>query len=172
MIDDDQLLAYALGESDAAEEHVLACSRCADRVATFLRLGPALGELVRTVQIATVITPALVAQLEAGGLVSRRYALAPGTSVPCTVGATDLYSLVRLAADFTGVARVDLVRFGQRTIDVPFDAATGTVYLVATGTYLRTLPTMKYPLQLIAVDDRGERVLGDYLLEHTAYVPG
>lgn len=169
MIDDARLLAFAVGDDDSAEEHVMSCTRCADRVATFLRIGPALATLVRGGAMSMPITPSLLVQLEAAGLISRRYVLAPGTTVPCTVGATDRYSLARFEADFTGVTRIDLVTPLQRLDDVPF--GDGIVLTVISGDYLRTLPTVTMPFSLVSVEPGGDRVLGTYGFAHTAYVP-
>lgn len=169
MIDDAQLIAFALGDDDAAEEHVMACTRCANRVASLLRIGPALAALVRSAELSIPITPSLLGQLEAAGLVSRRYVLAPDTSAPCTIGATDLYSITRFEADFTGVTRVDLINPVQRLSDVPF--SDGAVLTAVSGHLLRTLPTQTIPFSLVAVEPAGDRVLGTYTLHHTAYVP-
>jgi hypothetical protein len=63
---------------------------------------------------------------------------------------------------------VDLIRGGQRLLDVPFDPDAGRVYMVTRADFLRTLPTMKVELRLIAVDDGNERTLGEFVLDHTA----
>jgi hypothetical protein len=173
MIALDRLISCARGElsGDAeqeVEEHVLSCSRCALRYASFLRLGPAIAELVRGGGVTMPVTRALAERLDAEGLISRRYELEPGTAVPCTVGPDDVYSLTTYHVDLAGVSRVDLVRFGQRVPDIPFDADAGRVYMLTRAEVLRTLPTMRVPLQLVAVEAEGERTLGDYVLDHTA----
>ncbi len=166
MIDIDRLIACALGEDDAAvEEHVLACSACAARFAAFVRLGPAIAELVRAGAGGCVATRSLVDKLEAERLISRRYALAPGSVVACTVGADDIYSLCVFAVPATA-PRVDLVRVSGRLADIPVDA--GHVYLVTPSALIRTLPSMKLPFQLIVVEPGGERTLAEYTLDHTA----
>jgi hypothetical protein len=169
----EQLLASALGEASEAEEaiveeHVLSCSECAARYATFVEIGLALRELVEGVALQMPVTRSLLDRLDAAGLITRRYVLAPGATVPCGVGAHDLYSLVRLEADFTGVSRVDLFYGPQRLPDVPFDASGGAVYTVNPAALLRTLPTMEIPLRLVAVEDGVDRPLGDYTLSHRA----
>lgn len=176
MIALDRLLACALGEaSDEAdnelvEEHVLSCDECATRFAALVELGPTIGALVANSQTRMPITRTLLERFEAAGLISRRYVLAPGATVPCSVAPGDLYSLVRLEADLRGVTRVDIVMGDQRLPDVPFEVSTGTVHTVATTAWLLTLPTMRIPIRLIAVDDGGSRTLADYTLSHTATV--
>jgi hypothetical protein len=172
MIPVDRLVASAFGELSgdadlAVEEHVLSCSRCAARYESLLRLGPAIADLVRQGGVTMPASPALVERLEAERLITRRYTLESGKPVPCSVGPDDIYALSTYSVDPLGVSRIDLIRGGERVPDVPFDAA-GRVYLVTSADALRKLPTMRLQLRLLAVDDAGERILGDYVLEHTA----
>jgi hypothetical protein len=165
----DRLAMAALGEldDDEVEEHVLACSRCAAIFASFVRLGPAIAELVRGGGVSVVATASLVDRFERESLVSRRYVLAPGSTVPCAVGADDVYSCTTLEADLSGVGRVDLVRGPTRIADVPFDAR--GVRLLTRSDFLRTLPSMKIPFRLIAVEPGAERTIAEYTLDHTAF---
>jgi hypothetical protein len=176
VIEPERLLASALGEltGDAeatVEEHVLACGPCAERYAAFVRMGPAVADLIRTARVALPITKTLLDRFEAAGLVTRRYVLAPGSTVPCTVGAEDIYSVVRFEADFRGASQVDLIRGNVRQVDVPFDPDAGVVYTATPASALRTLPTMKLQFRLVAIDAHGERALADYTLDHTAFAP-
>jgi hypothetical protein len=176
MIARDPLLACALGdltESSEAEveEHVLSCDACAASYARTLRLVAAIGELIRDGNASLPLTRSLAEQLEADGLVSRRYVLHPGETGACSVDANDLYTLVTYYADLRRVSRVDLIREGQRFIDVPFDVAAGRVDMLYRADHLRALPTMTLELKLVAVEQRSERPLAEYTLAHTAF-PG
>lgn len=173
MIALDHLIASALGElsGDAemeVEEHVLSCSSCAHCYASLLRLGPAIAHLIRSGSALMPVTRALADRLDAEGLISRRYELEPSRAVPCTVGPADIYSLTTYHVDLTGASRVDLIRPGQRLSDVPFDAEAGRVYMLLRADVLRALPTMTVALRLVAVDEGGDRILGEYALDHTA----
>ena len=176
MIAPELLLGCALGELGPeaeveVEEHVLSCAECANLYASFVNIGIGVEELVRTGRTTMQLTDTLQLRLEREGLVSRRYVLSPGAIVPCTVGAEDLYSLTTLEADLSHEQRVDLDRGGQRIADIPFDAR-GVVRLLSSSDVLRKLPTMKLPFRLVGVDAEGrERVLGEYTLDHTAFVP-
>ncbi len=173
MIALDRLVACALGEDDdEVEAHVLACDECAARFAELASLPAALRERVRAGGALMVVSPLLLDHLEAAGLVSRRYVLAPGGTVPCTVSASDVYSLVTLEAELAGASRVDLVRTGGRFTDIPFDSRAGRVYLVTPSAYVRTLPTAPIPFRLVAVERDGDRTLGEYTLDHTAFEVG
>lgn len=172
MIDAEQLIACALGElageaEATVEEHVLSCDECADRYATFVRLARELPELIRGGHLAMPITPALYARMQGAGLVSRYYVLAPGSTVPCGVSAADIYSVIRLECDLRDVARVDLVRGGERIPDVVFDDH--AVLLATPSELVRRIPTMKLPFQLVSVDEHGERTLASYTLDHTGF---
>lgn len=177
MMDLDRLVALALGELDppeeaAVDEHLLACSDCAATVERLLELGAAARDLIRQGAVAFAGAGALVDMLEPAGLVSRSYRIAPGQSVACSVGAADVYAAAHLEVDLTGVQRVDLVQVSPggtlRVDDVPFDAARGTISLLAPSSLLRTFPSMHFTIRLIAVEPGGERVLGEYGLDHTA----
>jgi len=174
----DRLIALALGELDPAEEsevdeHLLACGECTATVERLLDIGHAVHELAGQGSLMLVGAGPLVDRLERAGLVSRTYRIAPGQSVPCTVGAADIYSVAHLEADLSGVRRVDFLRgspFGTtRVEDIPFEAARGTVSLLTPSALIRTFPSMHFTLTLIAVDADGERVLGEYGLDHTSF---
>jgi hypothetical protein len=164
-----------LAEPDAAEteEHVLACTGCANVLEQLLDLGERLGALVRAGAGGMLAGPEIVGLLEREKLVTRSYRIPPGSAVACTVDARDLYTAIHLTADLHGIARIDLVHEAPsrtyRVNDVPFTAGVGEIVFVQPGVYLRTLPTERKTLRLLAVDDAGERVIGEYVLEHTAF---
>lgn len=170
MIELERLLACALGgDDDEVEAHVLACDDCAHAFAQLASLPAAIRELVAAGGAQFACTRALVDALATAGLVTRRYLLAPGSVVPCTIDARDIYTIVALEADLTGATRIDIVRGPTRYEDVPFDPAHGRVYLIAPAVAIRVLPTAPIPLAVIAVDRSGERTLGEYKLDHTAF---
>lgn len=176
MIGIDVLARLALGDLDedeerAAEEHVLACSECARTLEGLVTAGESVRALLDAGDARAFVTPSLVAELDRAGLVTRRYVLAPGTSVPCTVDTKDVYVLTTIEADLRDVARVDVeLPGGPRAVDVPFDAARGTISFVTSAEPLRALPSTKLPVRAIAVDRDGrERALGEYVLDHTAF---
>jgi hypothetical protein len=167
MIARERLLDLVLGaRDDEAEEHVLSCDACAAVLAELAELGSAIADHVASGSAVTPATPALRAALERDGLITRTYELVPGGIVPCGVSMRDIYVLTRLAVDLRDAKRVDLLGMGQRLEDMPF-TDDGVMFL-SRGRDLRQLPTIKIPLELIAVDDTGERSLGTFTLDHTA----
>ncbi len=179
MIAFERIAMLALGElpdADAheVEDHVLSCSACALVLEHVLDLGERIADLTRTGGAFMLAGP-LVAMLDRDRMVTRSYRIARGGSVACTVDASDIYSAMHLEVDTRGPRRLDLlyeaVSGGYRLEDVPFERDSGEVVFVQPAEYLRTLPTESKRIRVIAVDDAGERVLGEYTLHHTAYIP-
>ena len=174
MIPHDTLVALALGElpgpdADAADEHVLACGECAAKLERLVAVGVGARELVREGKTRLATTRRFIEELNREGLVSRTYRLRPGEIVPCAVGASDVYALLRLQAHLRGVRRVDMLRGGQRIEDLPMDRERGEVAFAQRSDFIRALPSQDIPLKLVAVDDAGDRTLGEYTLRHSAF---
>jgi hypothetical protein len=78
-----------------------------------------------------------------------------------------------LAADLSGVGRVDLSRCsaeGQeegRLADIPVNPAKGEVIFIEPSDYLRSLGESVLRIRLLAVGDAGERLLGEYTFNHS-----
>jgi hypothetical protein len=53
--------------------------------------------------------------------------------------------------------------------DVPFDARSGEVVGAPNLAHLRAIPSHWRRFRLLAIDDGGERVIGDYTSNHTAH---
>ncbi len=178
MISGETLLMLALGElsgadADEADEHVLGCSECASRIERLVRLGIGTRDLVRAGKTWLVLSRRLLERIDYERLASRTYRIGPGESVACGVGTDDVYALTHLEADLAGVRRVDLLvpDLGIRAEDVPFDRERGEVVFVERSDHVRALPSGAIRLALVAVDDKGDRTLGEYTLSHTAYEP-
>jgi hypothetical protein len=180
MIELERLVLLALDELDDAaaaevEAHILACGACATTLERLLRIGRAVRELIRAGQATFPCSAALIEEMRAAALISREYRLAPDQVVACTAGAADIYAATTLEADLRDVAQVDIVitspAGSARLQDVPFDAERGLATYVSRSDQLRTLPSTRIELELLAVDPAGERKLGQYFLEHTAFVP-
>lgn len=176
-----RLIDYWLGELDEdAEEridrHLLGCGECSDRLQQLVALGAGIRMLVRRGAVRAVVTDAFVKRLAAEGLRLREYRVPCNGSVNCTVAPEDEVMVARLEAPLHDVERLDLVVLGfegtgqQRLRDVPFDAASGEVVLTPRIESIRALPATVGRMQLVAVERRGDRVLGEYTFVHTPHV--
>jgi hypothetical protein len=181
MIAFEKLAMLALGElpeSEATEveDHVLSCSDCAGVLERLLDLGARVTEVTREGSTFMLAGQALVGELERVGLVTRTYRMGPGGEVACTVDAKDIYTALHLSLDTRGeVGRVDMVYESPtgkyRVDDVPVDRDAGEVVFVQPAEYIRTLPSERKTILLIGVGSDGERILGEYVLDHTAFRP-
>jgi len=177
-LDWQTLLAYWLGELDPdtearIEEHYLGCAQCSGRLEELDALAEGVRAVTRASGVTAVVIEPFVRRLEERGLQVREYQVPQNGSVNCTVTATDDFVLARLEAPLAGVARLDLVTIFPdagtevRQADIPFVAESGGV-IVSTGIEaLRALPATNLRMRLVAVDDHGERSIGEYTFHHT-----
>ena len=172
MIPFERLAMLALGElpeeqRPEVEEHVLGCDQCASVL-------EALPRVVRAGGGRMLPGRTLVELLEREHLVTRTYRIDAGGEVACTVDAQDVYTAVHLGGvDTRGVKRIDWLYDSPsahyRVEDLPFQPGDRELVFVQPATYLRTLPSERKTIRLVAVDDAGERVLCEYTLNHTAF---
>jgi hypothetical protein len=176
----ERLVAYWLGELDERaaaplEEHLMGCAHCAGRLEWLAACAAGVRAAVQGGAISLTITPAFLQAMKDRGLRVREYAVAPGGSVDCTITAEDDAIVSRLRAPLAGVKRVDVVRTvalggapeRSRVQDVAFDEATGEVLVAPAAALLRTFPAHTQRMQLFAVEEGGERLLGEYTFRHT-----
>ncbi len=177
----DTLLAYWLGELDpdadaAVEAHYVECSHCADGLQAIVDVAAGIRAAVRGGRVGAVITAPFLAFLKAQGMRIREYRVPAGGRVACTITAEDDAVAGHMQADLAGVTRVDAIerldlgdgRVTQwRLADVPFDAAAGEVVNLPRAATLRTLPAHTLRVALVAVDEGGDRTLGEYTFAHT-----
>jgi hypothetical protein len=179
-LDWDRLLAYWLGELDPdsearTEEHYLGCAACSRRLEQLAALAGEVRAVTRMSGVDVVISDQFVRRLTDNGLQVREYSIPFNGSVNCTVAPEDEFVVARLEASLEGVERIDMVYVDSegesqvRREDVPFIAGSrGVVYSTRINT-VRALPATTLRVRLLAVDDRGERTLGEYTFNHTPY---
>lgn len=178
----DTLLAYWLGELEPGdeaqiEEHYLGCGQCSRRLEQLAALVRDVGTLARTSGVNMIVDEPFVDRLRDAGLQVREYRVALNGSVNCTVTPEDDFVVGRLEAPLAGVRRVDMLsQFSfsdaeQRQEDIPFVAGSGGVVIAPSIEALRAMPTSVLRIRLLAIDDQGERTLGEYTFNHTAQTP-
>jgi len=175
------LVAYWLGELDAAgeatvEEHLFGCSECTRRLEELTALAFGVRAAVRHGAMAAAVTNGFLESMRHEGMRIREYVLAPGARVNCTIGAEDDAVVSRLQVPLAGVKRVDALQtldLGAggvrqwRLEDVPFDPESGEVLSLPSAAQLKTMPAHTFRVRLVAVEDEGERELGEYTFAHT-----
>ena len=177
-IDFEMLVAYWVGElrledEVPLEEHLFGCACCTARLEDLAALAAGVRTVVENGRVTLVVSAAFVASLRDAGLRLREYRVGPGGSVNCTIAADDDAVISRLGAPLAGVQRLDLVRVRDgvpseaRVTDVPFDAASGEVLVVPPAAWLKTMAAFTMQMRLIAVDETGEREIGEYTFNHS-----
>ncbi len=180
-IEVERLVAWWLGELPAAadapiEEHLFGCAYCTRRLEELAALASGIRAAVRGGAVHAVISQPFLEYMKRQGMRIREYRVAPGERVACTIGANDDAVVSRLQVALAGVTRVDAVqsidlgdgRLQQwRLEDVPFDPKADEMLSLPSATALRKLPAHTFRVQLVAVDEAGERSLGEYTFAHT-----
>jgi putative zinc finger protein len=176
--DSQTLLAYWLGELDAAaearlDEHLLACADCSARLGALVDLGAAVRRELLRGTFAAVLSAPFVRRLQAAGVRVREYSVEPGGSVDCTITDDDDLIVSHLHAALGGVPRVDFeltdpaAGLRQRCNNVAFDPAANRIAVLSNAAYVRTLGHARLRMRLLAVDGGEERVLADYTFNHS-----
>jgi anti-sigma factor RsiW len=150
----------------AFEDHLFACAECTEKLEQLVALGAAVRNAWRAGAVRAVISHALFDAMKKEGLRLREYPMVPGGSVNCTIAASDDFVVSRLSAPLADVRRVDLVTDAGRFEDVPFDAASGEVLMCPAPAPLKRRGAFTHRVRLVAVEDSGERLLGEYTFEH------
>jgi anti-sigma factor RsiW len=177
----ETLVAYWLGELPAPaeapiEKHLFGCACCARQLEEVAALAFGIRAAVRNGTVRAMITQPFLEHMKRQGMRVREYRVAPGGRVACTIRADDDAVVGRMQVPLAGVARVDALqsldlgdgRLQQwRAEDVPFDPDAGEVLTLPPAAALKRLPAHVFRVRLVAVDEAGERPLGEYAFAHT-----
>jgi len=172
----DALVDYWFGELAAHEdervdEHLLGCAACSRRLDGLATLGAGIRSAFRNGAVGAVISPTLLQEMKREGLRLREYPVDPGGSVNCTIEASDDAVVSRLRVSTAGASRVDLELLSElgtgRLTDIPFEPAADEVIFCPPAARLKQAPAFVQRMRLLAVDESGERALGDYTFVHT-----
>ena len=180
-IEFETLVAYWLGElpaaaEAAAEEHYFGCAYCARRLEGLAALGGSIRAAVREGKVWGFVTPSFVEHMKREGLRVREYRTALGERVDCTIRADEDAVVGRMRVPLAGVKRLDIVRTIEvegrqvgrwRAEDVPFEPETDEVVTLPSAAALKEMPANTARVQLFAVDEAGERLLGEVTFAHT-----
>jgi len=172
------LIEYWLGELDEAaeariDEHLFGCDGCGGQLDEIVALAGGIRAAFGEGLVGTFLTSAFVGHLAEHGVRVREYRVPHNGSVNCSVAPEDEVAVAYLHAPLAGVSRLDVIINIAETPpvvirDIPFDAASGEVVFAPKMALLRAMPSHRNRIELVAVDAAGERVIGDYTLNHTA----
>ena len=166
----------AAREDDALiEEHLFVCAACSARLEQLAAISAGAKHLVAAGDFGAVVTGPFVTRLIQAGLSVREYRVPPGGNVLCTIAPQDDLVVGRMRAVLGGIERLDVLVHTSahgspaRLEDVPFNGEAGEVIFVPSAAYLRTLDSFTQRLELVAVAETGERVIGEYTFNHHRY---
>lgn len=178
-IEERTLVEYWLGELDEAaetvlDEHVLGCAPCSERLAEIVALADGIRSTFIHGGMRVFITDAFVRRVTTLGMRVREYRVPRNGSVNCSAAPEDEMLVSRLEAPLAGVHRIDAISYrddGAAEVfrDVPFDAASGEVVVAPKLAAIRAMPSHRQRVRLVAVDEAGERVIGDYTFNHAGH---
>ncbi len=175
-IEEGVLADYWLGalsppEEESVEEHLLSCDACGNRLRELVALAGGIRGMARQGSVHVVVSEAFLERAGREGLRVRQYAPPRGGSVDCTVTADDDLIIARLNADLSKAKRVDLCYSvaGKTTrfANIPVNPASSGVALSIPMAQLRLAPAHVVVIQLLAVDESGEQILGEYTFNHS-----
>ena len=143
----------------------------------------ALAEGVRTVaregSLHMTVSDTFLEHARDNGVRVREYAVRPGGSVQCTVGADDDLLIGRLTAELSAANRVDLSICDGRGVerlrmrDIPVHSGAGSVAFQYSITTAKAAPTETMIARLVTYDEVGaEQLIGEYTFHHTRSLPG
>ena len=172
------LVSYWLGDLDEAQEaavekHYFGCAQCAALLEEVEALSDGVRRAFYSGRVGAIVTQAFVERLRSRGLRLREYQVPRNGSVNCSVGPEHDVLLGYLNdVALEGVTRIDAIvslDHDVRLEDVPFDSATRRVILAPSVQLMRSLPAHREVVRLVAVEEGGERLLGEYTFNHSAY---
>jgi hypothetical protein len=178
-VSDQALLEYWLGELDEAAEaridqHVLGCIECSQGLAEIVALADGIRSAFRRGTVRAFVTDAFVKGAAEHGTRVREYRVPRNGSVNCSVAPEDELLVGRLEVPLVDVNRIDAISYvndepAEVFRDIPFDAASDEVVVTPKIAHIRSMPSHRQRLRLVAIDENGERVIGDYTFNHTAH---
>ncbi len=159
-------------EQERVEEHLMECEGCSGRLGALVALGEGVRRAAHDGAVQVVVTPAFLETAAREGLRTREYRVPPGGRVACTVTPEDDLLVSRLQADLKGVSRLDVVsncegRPEERLEDVPVSPDARELIVAQGMPALRALGHSVIRVRLVAQEERGERLLGEYTFAHS-----
>ena len=157
---------------DRVEEHLLECDACGSVLRSLVATGDGVRRLAHAGAFTVVVSPLFLETASRQGLRVREYRVPAGGRVDCTVTAEDDLLVGRLQGDFRGVARLDIVVQVEdgpefRVFDVPVSPSSPELIMAQAMPAARAMPSSTTRMRLLAREDGGDRLVGEYTFAHT-----
>jgi hypothetical protein len=160
-------------EAPSIEGHLFECTECSAKLEWIARMAKGVQAVVRGGDLAWVLTPEFMARLAEEGFRVRSYAPPNGGGVQCTVTSQDDLLMGRLQSDLSSVTRLDAALCSadgtvwHRMEDVAFrPSANAEVVFNQPITQSRASGDDVMVIKLLAVDEMGERSVGEFTFNH------
>jgi hypothetical protein len=179
----DELVAYRRSELEepaerALESHFFSCAHCAGRLTWVEGLEDAVATAMRQGLFDVYVTRKTVERLERAGSVVRKYDIAAGQSINCTIAPDDDMTVVSLhSALRPGVPVTVAVEFldhgsGQRMEELRpafQDQETGEVIVRLAGEIQRMLGSVRVTLNLRFGEGAAVETVGPFEMNHSPW---
>lgn len=181
-----RLLDYYLGDgslgeaSEAAvevEEHLFDCAECAATLDAIERTAALIVDLVRSGELSSGATTALLNRMSRDRLNVRHYTILPGEIVACTVALDDHFMAGRFVLPEGDFERIDMrVLDGtynelMRVEDIVIDARYRHALLFIPARPVQSEASGVTHYVLVAPAEHGEREIARYSMDHAALQP-
>ncbi len=159
-------------DEERVETHLMECDSCSGRLRGLVALGDGVRRAARDGAVQVVVTPVFLETAAREGLRMREYRVAPGGRVACTVTPEDDLMITHLEADLRGVSRLDVVTSweggpDERLEDVPVNPDARELLVAQPMPALRALGDVVLRMRLLAREEGGERLVGEYTFVHS-----
>jgi hypothetical protein len=159
-------------ELDRIEEHLLACDVCGSVLRSLVATGDGVRRLAGQGAFGVIVTPSFLETASRQGLRVREYRVPAGGRVACTITAEDDLLVARLQADFRGVSSLDVViqledEPERRLFDLPVAPTSSEMIVAQAIPAVRAMPASTMRIRLVAREDEGDRIVGEYTFNHT-----
>ena len=166
-------------DEETVEEHLFDCDFCGDRLRETIALAEGLRRLASSGALRMTVSRSFISRAIETGAHVRQYYPSPGDTVECTVTAEDDFLIAHLAADLSGVARLDLSLSDTagnelyRLSDIPIATDTSSVIYHESMTFAKGAASKSLVIRLIPHDASGrEQAPHQYIFQHTRSLPG
>lgn len=172
------LLDYYLGDAEGpdveVEEHLFECAKCGAALDEIHRMGAAVVALLRSGEVGSGATTALLNRMSRDRLNVRHYVIEPGEVVACTVSKDDHFMAGRFVLPDGDFERIDMrildgsFQEMMRVDDIIVDARYRHAVMFIPARPVQSEASAITHYVLVVPNENGDREIGRYSMDHTA----